>query len=55
MVNRCPGQDPRDLKAQTYQCPNCGADEEIFSNETKVKCHSCGNWIDKAELTPLPE
>ena len=55
MVNRCPGQDPRDLRSEMYECPSCSAEEKIFSNETRVKCHGCGQWIDKTELTPLPE
>ena len=31
-------------------CLECGYEEEIFSNETKVKCSQCGNWIYKEKL-----
>ncbi|HUU63386.1 MAG TPA: phosphohydrolase [Dehalococcoidia bacterium] len=45
MRSACPGQDFRNLRVELYKCPNCGAEEELFSNETKVKCHECGEWI----------
>jgi len=50
MTVRCPGQDFRWLRVELYKCPNCGAEEEIFSNETRVKCHECGEWIYKKKL-----
>jgi ribosomal protein S27E len=50
MSLRCPGQDFRWLRVELYKCPNCGTEEEIFSNETKVKCHGCGEWIYKEKL-----
>jgi DNA-directed RNA polymerase subunit RPC12/RpoP len=50
MTVRCPGQDFRWLRVELYKCPNCGAEEEIFSNETRVKCHECGEWIYKGKL-----
>ncbi|MDY6893783.1 MAG: phosphohydrolase [Chloroflexota bacterium] len=50
MKYRCPGQDNRWLRVELYRCPNCGAEEEIFSNETRVRCHECGEWIYKEQL-----
>ena len=50
MALRCPGQDFRWLKVEEHECPNCGFVEEIFSNETKVKCHQCGGWVYKEKL-----
>ncbi len=50
MTLRCPGQDFRWLKAEDHECPNCGFVEEIFSNETRVKCHQCGGWVYKEKL-----
>jgi len=50
MKSVCPGQDFRNLRVELYMCPNCGAEEEIFSNETKAKCHECGEWIHKEKL-----
>jgi ribosomal protein S27E len=51
MKQRCPGQDFRSLSARINQCPDCGADVEIFSNETRVKCHICGSMVYK-DKTP---
>jgi DNA-directed RNA polymerase subunit RPC12/RpoP len=50
MKSVCPGQDFRNLRVELYKCPKCGAEEEIFSNETKAKCHQCGEWIYKEQL-----
>jgi DNA-directed RNA polymerase subunit RPC12/RpoP len=46
----CPGQDFRNLQAQVYNCSACGAEVEIFSNETRVKCHQCGKMVYKDNL-----
>jgi len=45
MYSKCPGQDGRNLRAALYKCPNCGYEVEIFSDETKVKCHNCGKYV----------
>lgn len=50
MTVKCPGQDFRWLTVETHKCPNCGTEEEIFSNEMKVKCRKCGDWIYKEKL-----
>ena len=50
MKLKCPGQDHRWLTVDLYTCQHCGAEEEIFSNETKVKCPQCGRWIYKEKL-----
>jgi DNA-directed RNA polymerase subunit RPC12/RpoP len=50
MRQRCPGQDFRNLQAQFYKCLACGTEVEIFSNETRVKCHQCGKMVYKDKL-----
>jgi NADH pyrophosphatase NudC (nudix superfamily) len=45
MINKCPGQDPRNLRAALYKCSNCGAEVEIFSDEMRVKCSECGEYV----------
>ena len=35
MYSKCPGQDMRKLRVDLYKCPNCGAEVEIFSDETR--------------------
>jgi DNA-directed RNA polymerase subunit RPC12/RpoP len=50
MTQKCPGQDFRNLRVQLYKCPSCGAEVEIFSNETKAKCDGCGKQVYKEKL-----
>lgn len=50
MKHACPGQEFRKLTVGLYRCPGCGAEVEIFSNETRVKCHQCGAAVHKEEL-----
>jgi ribosomal protein S27E len=50
MSGRCPGQDGRDLKVSMHICPYCGSEVEMFSDETRVKCHTCGNYVCKDEV-----
>lgn len=43
MFSRCPGA--ANLRTPTLtirRCPQCGAEVEIFSNDIKVKCGTCG-------------
>jgi DNA-directed RNA polymerase subunit RPC12/RpoP len=51
MEGRCPGRDIGKLTAAVYKCPNCGAEVEIFSDESKFKCRKCGTMVFK-EKTP---
>ena len=48
---RCPGQDMRKLRVSLHKCPECGASVEIFSDEMRVKCQKCGQYVYK-EKTP---
>lgn len=50
-MGSCPGQDGRNLTATLHMCPTCGAEVEMFSDEIRVKCRSCGNLVYK-ESTP---
>jgi DNA-directed RNA polymerase subunit RPC12/RpoP len=51
MYSKCPGQDSRNLRVALYKCSNCGADVEIFSDELKIKCSKCGQYVHR-EKTP---
>ncbi len=47
--SHCPGFESfRNLEAFTCNCPECGAQKEIFSDEfdKSHKCDSCGKPID---------
>ena len=50
----CPGFEQfKDLKSFTCQCPECGKDNEIFSDEfdKTLKCTSCGKPIEFSKCT----
>lgn len=48
---KCPGQDSRNLRVAMYRCPNCGTDVEMFSDELRIRCHKCREYVYK-EATP---
>lgn len=50
MLNKCPGQDDRNLKSETIQCPDCGYQIEVFSDEVKVRCPGCKNLACRDRL-----
>ncbi len=50
MSKKCPGQDFRWITVDSFKCDKCGAEEEIFSHETRAKCHNCGSWVYKEKL-----
>ena len=50
MVSNCPGQDARNLKVGLYKCPGCGYEVEIFSDETRIKCRKCGNYVYRDKI-----
>jgi predicted RNA-binding Zn-ribbon protein involved in translation (DUF1610 family) len=50
MVSGCPGQDGRNLTVSLYKCPSCGAEVEIFSDETRIKCQKCGTYVYRDKL-----
>ncbi len=50
MVSRCPGQDSRNLRVELYKCPKCGAEVEIFSDESRIKCRKCGTYVYREKM-----
>ncbi|MCX5700596.1 MAG: phosphohydrolase [Candidatus Omnitrophica bacterium] len=50
MINKCPGQDDRNIKAEPIRCPDCGYTAEIFTDEIKVKCPKCKGFICRSRL-----
>ena len=41
--NECPGsKDIKQPKPEDIKCRSCGADVEIWSDETETKCKKCG-------------
>ena len=47
---KCPGVDPRFLKAENRDCPHCGYVVEIFSDEVKTKCPKCRKYVYRKDL-----
>lgn len=43
MINKCPGQDDRNIKVETIRCPDRGYQIKIFSDEIKVRHPKCKN------------
>ena len=50
MNMKCPGQDIRNLRAAMYKCPKCGAEVEMFSDELRIKCRKCGEYVYKEQV-----
>lgn len=50
MFYKCPGQDRRNIGVEFIKCCCCGYEVEIFSDETKRRCPSCGTYIFKQLL-----
>ncbi|MFA5276273.1 MAG: phosphohydrolase [Candidatus Omnitrophota bacterium] len=50
LIDKCPGQDKRNIKIEILNCHSCGYLVEIFSDEIKVKCPSCGIWSARERL-----
>lgn len=50
MSPKCPGQDGRSIRAESILCPACGYEVEMFSDEIKVKCPRCKEFVCKVRL-----
>ena len=55
MYSRCPGQESRNLRVEVHKCPKCGAEVEIFSDETKAKCQKCGEKVYRKQTPSCAE
>jgi DNA-directed RNA polymerase subunit RPC12/RpoP len=48
---KCPGDDPASKAVpETFTCPDCGADVEIWTDEKKGKCPSCKSIVLKDNI-----
>jgi DNA-directed RNA polymerase subunit RPC12/RpoP len=48
--DKCPGKSMRNLTAKIYRCRHCGGEVEMFSDEPRVRCKKCRNFIYKEQL-----
>lgn len=47
----CPGDDPMKKRfPESFECPKCGAEVEIWSDEESGKCSGCKEVINRSEL-----
>ncbi len=50
MFSKCPGYyNAIQTRPEEIICPVCGTDNEIWSDEMKVKCYNCGAECSKAK------
>ncbi|MFA4842610.1 MAG: HD domain-containing protein [Candidatus Omnitrophota bacterium] len=50
MILKCPGQDKRNVKIESYTCPGCGYEIEMFSDEFKASCPRCQKVVPREVL-----
>jgi ribosomal protein S27AE len=55
MFSKCPGQDTRKLRVELHKCPKCGAEVEIFSDESRIKCQKCGTIVFREKIPTCVE
>lgn len=47
VIRKCTHTDVGRPKMMFLKCPNCGADVEIYTDEEKAECESCGSVVFK--------
>lgn len=47
MQGRCPGLGGQRLTSTLVSCSTCGAQVEMFSDESSVRCVQCGTRVRK--------
>ena len=50
MTGSCPGRDFRKLRVELHLCPKCKAEVEIFSDETRIRCRKCGEYVYRERM-----
>ena len=45
---KCPGSTPGNIMSDSVKCASCGHATEIFSDETWIRCPSCGSRVERA-------
>ena len=51
VLDKCPGSGDIRTPIPSYkECPQCGAEVEIWSDELKTKCTKCGTTVYKEEV-----
>jgi DNA-directed RNA polymerase subunit RPC12/RpoP len=50
VINKCPGQDSRNIRCESVACPDCGFSVEIFSDELQIRCPQCKGMTCRDKL-----
>ncbi len=50
MYDKCPSKSTRNLKSVIKICRSCGAEVEMFSDEPRVRCRNCRQFVYKDQL-----
>jgi HD superfamily phosphodiesterase/predicted RNA-binding Zn-ribbon protein involved in translation (DUF1610 family) len=50
MFDKCPGQDPRKVSAESLKCAACGYAVEVFSDELRRRCPRCGAEVTRTQV-----
>ena len=50
MYDKCPSKSMRNLRAVIKKCRNCGGEVEMFSDELRVRCKICRQFVYKEQL-----
>lgn len=52
---RCPREDPvKQCTAETFVCPKCGGEVELWSDEPAGRCLACKDKIPRENLQKKP-
>jgi len=50
-LHECPGPDRNKPNVpEEYECPECGAEIEMWTRDTQVTCPSCSKVITREQL-----
>ena len=50
MYDKCPSKSMRNLRAVKKICRNCGGEVEMFSDELRIRCKTCRQFVYKEQL-----
>ena len=52
-LKECPGPDrKKPAVPEEVECPECGAEIEMWTNETQATCPSCGEVVSRDRPDP---
>ena len=50
-LQECPGTDrKKPVVPEEFECPECGAEVEVWTNEEKVTCPACSEELTREQL-----